>query len=685
MKKLETAIIKFICLFITMLLLRGCACSGTSSEDRSRVSRTPGNFAAVWAFPDRVTVTGQINAGVVSYCTAGIAGVDFTLDDGPAVNIAEETLNPDTNEYEFVYTLDTTLLPDGQHTINAAALSGSLYQELPELTIFAANSTLFNTWYVDISAADGDENGDGSEASPWRTIERALGIEWGAPSAHAQSGDTVLVRTGVYELPDGQYGEFTQYVTIKPDEGHTVTIQGGGSIRSSFLKFENINFAGTSTSFGSIAAYSDHIWFKNCTYTGKGKIWPDTGGDEFIRSRDDSHDVIVENCTVHDSNQGISVIGQENYIVRNNLVYDQNGDGMKFQGSNILITGNTIHHIMAPKAWSLSKNAPPYNCDGITLVFHLSSDYGATFPETFNVGLSGAGQTAEQVVTQMNNDPDFTGMGFTAEISASPYPFIGNIRIEKGFESERDRFYITGDTSGIFAFSDNTRDLNDISSGTPAMCSTDHCDYIANDARDCGNVIIRNNRMYGGACQGIKTDGIGGGGVIDFYKDNCAIINNLIEGSDISPRLMYFAYHGSGTPSSVLHYDNILIAHNTIFKEATGSVRSCFTMDMSNPYISDFFVMNNIIGDYFMADYPLEDSGMGMMDYNLYTDDTHQGGYGMSNNSILGDPMFTDRSAWDFSIQDGSAAAGEANPALNIRYDIDWNPRKESPSIGCYE
>ncbi|MDY6968981.1 MAG: hypothetical protein SVR08_10070 [Spirochaetota bacterium] len=668
-------------------LLTGCGCSESGYNDNGDNSNDElVQTTAVWAYPDSNTVTGSVNIGVVAYYSEGIDSVDFSLDNGPVTSITDETINPDTNEYEFVYTLNTTSVSDGEHKINAK-VSGT---ELPELTIFVANDIVFDTWYVD-SSAGSDDTGDGSSGNPWNTLGRALGTQWETQSLpHAQSGDTVLVRTGKYDLPDGQYGAFTKYVTVKPDGGSIVTIYGGGYLRSSFLKFEGINFA------GGVTAYKHHIWIKDCYYEGLGKIWPDTiNEDEAFRSRCvssqdcDAHNVIVEGLTVHDANQGISLIGQGNYIIRNCLVYDQNGDAMKFQGENVLITGNTVHHVIPPPAWSVSKNAGPYDClSGVALSIHLSEDYGNTFPIEISVNLTGASQSGSQIADQFKANKDFVDGGFFADVSESPYPYIGNVRIVHIAGNERNRFYIDGDDSNIFSFSDNTRSLNNISESTPAMHTTDHCDYIANDAGDCRNIIIRNNIMYGGESQGIKIDAIGSSEKIDYYKENIVIVNNLIAGNELSPRLIYMNHEGSGSPRSILHYINIMIMHNTIYKPTTGTVRTQLTLDLDNPYITNMVIKNNIVGDYFTGDWPLDETG-GMMDYNLFTDNTYSAGYDMNEHSLLGDPDFNNvdlADNWDFSLGQNSEATGRADPLIGIKYDIDWNIRNpETLSIGCYE
>jgi len=412
-------------------------------------------------------------------------------------------------------------------------------------------------------------------------------------------------------------------------------------------------------------------------------INPDTGGDEFFRSRDDSQDVIVENCTVHDSNQGISLIGKGNYIIRDCHVYDQNGDGMKFQGDNILITGNTIHHIIPPLAWSVSKNPGPYNCSsGITLTFYVSES-GGSFINVASDTFSGASMTSGEIASQLNANQNFIDAKLYADVSPDPYPYVGNVRIIHTEQTEASRkFYITGDTGNVFSFSDSDRDQNDISENTPAYSSIDHPDYIANDDRDANNIIIRNNTMYAGDSQGVKLGRVGN----EYYeKKNIAFVNNLFTGTEDGQILVFFFYRSQQDYN--LTFNNILVAYNTIIRPATGTSRASFNIDIDNPNITNLIVKNNIIGDYNTKDYPLESMNKGVMDYNLFNDDTYIYNVNSYNeHSFGGDPKFVDRDNWDFSLGQDTEAKGKADPSLKIKYDINWNIRNtETPAIGCYE
>ncbi len=85
------------------------------------------NAIAVWAYPDSNTVTGTIRVGVVAYHSTGIDRVVFSVDDGATTTVTAMTQNPDSldwngeQEYEYVYTIDTTALSDASHTVQATA------------------------------------------------------------------------------------------------------------------------------------------------------------------------------------------------------------------------------------------------------------------------------------------------------------------------------------------------------------------------------------------------------------------------------------------------------------------------------------------------------------------------------------------------------------------------------------
>ncbi len=650
---------------------------------------------AVWATPDSMIASNVLHLGVVAYHNGGIDHIDFSVNQGPARSIRKETFDPDTNEYEYVFPLDTTAFADGSTlTVRATAYprNGEPHT-LSDRTVFVNNHPQYKTWYVDGSLGS-DQSGDGSANAPFQTIARALGTEHARPEPHARNGDTVIVRSGTNQLPEGQYGDFTSYVTIMAEPSGSVMIEGGGVLRTPFLKFVGFQFRK-----GGVYTYTHHIWMKDCTYTGYGQIWADTiDRDEAFRSRPPSSSVpnpgyvTVENFSVHDANQGISLISSGNHIIRQCHVYNQNGDGLKFQGDEVLVTGNIVHDVKGPTAWSVAKNNGPYDFTGKeSYLIHVSTDYGKTWPEelSFSSDLAGSNNTSADVVSQLNADAAFASHGFQAQLSPDPYPYPGRVMILQAVHREQVQFYVEGPANTVLNLSDNARDLNDISLPHPAKNSTDHNDGMANDAGNSTAVVIRNNRFYALSSQGIKFDGIARDGLdLNFTKRNVAIINNELTGRPDSARMLYFNAKGSTTRSdkvqSILHYDNVLIAHNTLHRTEESVVRNPFSIDTSNPFINDFFVINNIIGAYSDGDFPLSVSNKGVSDYNVFFPSKH-GKVLLNTNSVKGDPAYLDIAAWDFKLNGNSPALGRANPNAHIAYDLLWRVRNPNPEAGAYE
>jgi hypothetical protein len=103
----------------------------------------------------------------------------------------------------------------------AAILAGILMWSaviLVPLFVFAQGSS----YYVH---PDGNDSQAGTEANPWKTIQHAVNM--------AQAGDTVLIRGGVYEVPNNgtpiravNSGTPDDYITFKAYPGEQPVIQG---------------------------------------------------------------------------------------------------------------------------------------------------------------------------------------------------------------------------------------------------------------------------------------------------------------------------------------------------------------------------------------------------------------------------------------------------------------------------
>jgi len=140
----------------------------------------------VWAYPNGATVSGNTNIGIVAYHQNGIKNITFYVDDVLADTVMTETINPDTNEYEYVFVMDTTeYADDTSYNITATGypncgLSVALFEEL---MVQVDNSPTYNIIYVD--AINGDDANPGTTTQPVKTIKEGLNL--------AESGDTIIL------------------------------------------------------------------------------------------------------------------------------------------------------------------------------------------------------------------------------------------------------------------------------------------------------------------------------------------------------------------------------------------------------------------------------------------------------------------------------------------------------------
>ncbi|CAG0963880.1 endoglucanase [Methanosarcinales archaeon] len=190
-------------------------------------------------------------------------------------------------------------------------------------------------------ATNGNDANPGTEARPWRTIQKAADT--------LTAGQTVYVKAGTYkeQITVRNSGSAGKYITFSAYPGNTVTVDGTGI---------NMN-PGYGRDGGLI-----QIWGKsyikvtgftviNSGYAG---LFVNTPGSY---NNPPSHDIIFEGNTVKDSwAAAIMMFGRgssnaENYVARNNIIIrgHMGGDPMAHESlsvggkiSNFEISGNTI-------------------------------------------------------------------------------------------------------------------------------------------------------------------------------------------------------------------------------------------------------------------------------------------------------------------------------------------------------
>jgi len=332
-RKQLIAIFKSLVLLVFLITSFSCKKDDTAQQTQN-YELTSDPFPAVWAYPDGVSlpyrdddnqITNDIaSIGVVTYHPEGISMVRFYVNGVGTASVTEETLNPETGEYEFVFQLNPNNLPsDGEYTITAIAYSNNdEASELPDLKI-QKDTQAHKVLYV---------GGDGG----YDTINAACQA--------SESGDIIKIRNGTYYLPSNDSYRFTKYVTIMPDDSASVSIipKTDDMLRSDFLKFKGISFDCTATNTtGVISSGHNHYWIDGCTVQGFGRNEPSNDW-AVLRFYNWCEWITVENTEILDAGSG-TVFFARNVIFRNNHVHDVTSDGVSYDGEFILITGNEIH------------------------------------------------------------------------------------------------------------------------------------------------------------------------------------------------------------------------------------------------------------------------------------------------------------------------------------------------------
>jgi len=293
------------------------------------------------------------------------------------------------------------------------------------------------TTYYYVST-DGNDDNPGTEAQPWRTIQKA--------AQTLVAGDTVYIKAGTYRervIPQNS-GTAGNYIVYAPYPGHAVTIDGTGItlpqgwgglfdvsgksyVRISGLRIMN---AGPDlNSVGILVDESSHIIIEgnytyNTTSSGIG-VWGSSdvtidGNEVELACNDGEQECItvagtdtfeVKNNHVHyggpgnNGGEGIDVKdGSSNGQVFNNHVHDMNRVGIYIDAwdkhtYNIELFGNVVHDnaadgfAVASEMGGLLENISIYNnivynnkWNGIFL-FECCSDYGPNYGPVHNVSI----------------------------------------------------------------------------------------------------------------------------------------------------------------------------------------------------------------------------------------------------------------------------------------------------------
>lgn len=222
-------------------------------------------------------------------------------------------------------------------------------------------------FYVDNSGSPVCNNvpGNGSEANPWCTINYGIG--------QISSGDTLYVKAGTYNenvfinRPSGTPGTPTMLQTFP---GHTVTILGNGVdtgrvkiADTSFITFDG--FIITNFNQGLFIDNSHNIIVQNVTVHNVGQ--------EGIHVRLDSSFVTIQDSTVHDTRQwqfngegiyigtgsGGPLDNTNNITIKNNEIFNVRDEAIELKPGthDCIVDGNLIHEAGTDPAWPATDGA----------------------------------------------------------------------------------------------------------------------------------------------------------------------------------------------------------------------------------------------------------------------------------------------------------------------------------------
>jgi hypothetical protein len=162
----------------------GTAGAGGVVEVPSCVDLPSTRVIGNWDLVPFERIEGTFNLGVVAFHELGV-DVRFAVDGTEVADVQLPTFNDRTGVHEYWFGLEVADYPDGPITVTATIVPdcpGHQERELEPITLYAnAGGSLTNSAirWADCTSGD-DATGDGSEGSPYQTIEKAF-VEVGCP------------------------------------------------------------------------------------------------------------------------------------------------------------------------------------------------------------------------------------------------------------------------------------------------------------------------------------------------------------------------------------------------------------------------------------------------------------------------------------------------------------------------
>jgi hypothetical protein len=222
-----------------------------------------------------------IEIGVIAFHRNGIERVDFSAAGGPWIPVREISENPRTRVWEYWAVLRAADLPDGPVEVRAIAWPNAGRARLLEPLHLVANArgTIPRAERFVDAASGSDEEGDGSRARPFRTIDRAArDIDEKNGSPHHADNGIVHLAAGDYDFagrasasdpaPRTQHA----WLTIAAATGVAaarVRLTGStpdSALATKLIRLQNLTVEGVALT--SPARLEASVWFDGCTLSG---------------------------------------------------------------------------------------------------------------------------------------------------------------------------------------------------------------------------------------------------------------------------------------------------------------------------------------------------------------------------------------------------------------------------------
>ncbi|MCY2954912.1 MAG: fibronectin type III domain-containing protein, partial [Planctomycetota bacterium] len=222
---------------------------------------------ARWDVVPYQTFTTDFAVGIPAFHINGIDRVEFSVNSGPWMAVRKMTLNPQSNVVEYWAMLKASeFAQDGAVEVRAVAYpTVGVARVLDSLALYANCNGTLTPAAIWVSTTGSNQTGDGSQAKPFATIEKA--------TEAAPIGGDVCLMPGQYLMTErivGYRNDGARWVTVRPAPGVTrqevAVIVGNSSMRAGKLHLRNVKLDFTA---GCPMDNSGRgLWLDNCDVFG---------------------------------------------------------------------------------------------------------------------------------------------------------------------------------------------------------------------------------------------------------------------------------------------------------------------------------------------------------------------------------------------------------------------------------